>query len=1059
MSASSGNEGGRPSGKNMKNKSDVNSVMVVGGGIAGIQAALDLAEAGVKVILVESTPSVGGHMAQLDKTFPTNDCSMCILSPKMVEVGRHPNIELLTLAEVKEVEGEEGNFNVKVLQHPRYVDMDKCIACGNCSDECPRKVVSKFDEGLVKNKAIYIPFPQANPLKYSIDEKNCTYFNMLAKGKPGKCMRCAKICPADAVFFDDKPKDLTFNVSSVILTIGFTTYDPTQCGEYGYGKYKNVMTAMEFERMLSASGPFEGHLKRLSDGEAPKKIAFIQCVGSRNSNCGNNYCSSVCCMYGIKEAIIAKEHQDGLDVSIFYMDIRAYGKEFDYYYNRAKDELGINFINSRVAYIEENKDGSVILHYTGEGDKIDDQKFDLAILCTGLVPRQENIDLCKKIGLELNHYDFPLDQGFNSMETSRPGIFIAGAAGAPIDIPETVASASGSAANSAGIIGLAKRPTEKTGETGTGTEQTASEEKKAEQEEHPAQDGPRIGVFVCHCGINISKVVNVEDVSEFAEKLPDVVHSQNVLYACSQDMQDKIKEIVKEKNLNRVVVASCTPRTHEPLFQNTIEEVGLNPYLFEMTNIREHCSWVHGKEPEQATEKAKQLTKMAVAKSKLLYPLTKKSLDINRSGVVIGGGLAGMTAALELSNQGFQVTLLEREEMLGGNVNQIYSTITGKDPREYIKNIQEDLESRDNVDIFLNSDIKSIEGYVGNFHTKFAYRPTAVEENGSDKLETELHHGVIIVATGAVSYTPSEYHYRDSGRIITQRELEENIHNGSFKAGSVVMIQCVGSRNETHGYCSRICCAEAVKNAIEIKERNPDCEIHILYKDIRTYGLMEDYYKKASDLGVRFLRFEDDSQPSVKVEGDRPSVEIEDKLIGENLRFEPDLVVLSAAVRPQEDNHVLSQMLKVPLNRDRFFLEAHMKLRPVDFATEGVFICGMAHSPKLINETITQAKAAAMRAGIILSKEFLETEGIIAYVNESACRGCGFCVSVCPYDAIELVEVNQFGHKAMVASVNAVLCKGCGTCASTCLNGAIQQKMFEDKQLLSMLKEVLEVEE
>jgi heterodisulfide reductase subunit A len=1043
------------------NSGKPNRVLVIGGGIAGIQASLDLADAGVQVILVEHTPSIGGHMAQLDKTFPTNDCSMCILSPKMVEVGRHPNIVLYTLTDVLGIEGEEGNFTVTAVSQPRHVDMEKCIACGECSEVCPRKVSSDFEEGLAKGKAIHVPFPQAFPLKYSINEKHCTYFGMLAKGKPGKCMKCQEACPADAVVFDDTAEEHTWNVSSVILTMGFTTFDATECTEYGYGTYKNVLTAMEFERMLSASGPFEGHIKRLSDNESPKNIAFIQCVGSRNSQCGNNYCSSVCCMYGMKESIIAKEHQDDLDVTIFYMDIRAHGKEFDYYYKRAKEELEIEFIPSRVANISEDKDKNLILNYTNYDESLGERKFDMVVLCTGIVPTEKNIELCKTLGVELNHYNFPASDYYNTVETSRPGIFISGAAGTPIDIPETVASASGSAALSAGIVQIGKR-------FGTARAEEADTEKEVTEElveagsspdEKVLLEPPRIGVFVCHCGINIGKTVDVKTVAEYAQGLPNVVYTDNVLYACSQDIQDKIKDVVKDNNLNRVVVASCTPRTHEPLFQNTITEVNLNPYLFEMTNIREHCSWVHGKEPENATQKAMDLVRMAVAKSKLLYPLDKKHLGITRAGTVIGGGLAGMTAALEMANQGFKIMLIERSDKLGGNVHEIHSTISGEDPREYFSKLEKDIYASDNIDVYLNADIQTIEGYVGNFKTKLKYKPVGVPDSNGGPMEVELEHGTVIVATGAYSYSPTEYSYKDSEQIITQRELEQMMNSGKFDAKSVVMIQCVGSRDEEHGYCSRICCGEAVKNALAIKKLKPECDVDVLYKDIRTYGLMEDYFKEAGEAGIRFLMFDDNNKPKVSVTDGKPDVEIRDFVIGENVKYSPDLLVLSAAVRPQEDNSKLSQMLKVPLNRDGFFLEAHMKLRPVDFATEGVFICGMAHSPKFINETITQARAAAMRAGIILSKPFLETEGMIAFVTEEKCRGCGFCVSVCPYEAIELVEINSYGHKMNVAKVNEALCKGCGTCAAVCLNGAIQQKMFEDTQLLSMIARCLEVED
>jgi len=971
---------------------------------------------------VDNSSAIGGVMAQLDKTFPTNDCSMCILSPKLVECGRHLNVEVLTCSEVAEISGEVGNFNVSVRQRPRYVDIEKCTGCGVCAKFCPVDAIDAFNKGLSERTAIHINYPQAVPLVYMIDREKCV-----------GCGLCKNVCLADAINYSDQEKEVRLNVGAVILAPGVEEFNARLKSEYGYGRYPNVVTSIEFERILSASGPFMGRVQRPSDGDVPNKIAFIQCVGSRDITCGNPYCSSVCCMYATKEAVIAKEHMSQIEPTVFYIDMRAYGKDFDKYIERAKNKYGVRFVRCRVSEVKEMPETQNLkIKYETEDGRLLQEEFDLVILSVGFTPSENVKKLAKKLGVELNEHGFCKTQSFHPMETSRPGVFVCGMFSSPKDIPETVTQASAAAASVGRVLSLARG--------------TLVKRKEYPEELDVRGQPPRIGVFICHCGINIGGVVDVPSVVEYAQSLPNVVYACNNLYTCSSDTQELIKQKIKEHTLNRVVVASCTPRTHEPLFQETVREAGLNRYLFEMANIRDQCSWVHMREHEAATEKAKDLVRMAVAKARKFEPLDRILLDVIPSGLVIGGGLSGMTAALALAEQGFEVYLIEKEQELGGFLRNIYYTLEGEDPQRYLKKMTKKVQKNHLIHTFLGADIKEISGYVGNFRTTIT--------QGSEK--KDLDHGIIIVATGGKEYQPSEYLYGVDPRIITQSELENRLSTSDDvdELNCVVMIQCVGSRDDAHPYCSRVCCGEAVKNALKIKERSPDTQVFVLYRDMRTYGLVETYYEKARELGVVFIRYDEDNKPKViqkKSENKRDllSVSVYEPIIGEQLSIDTDLVVLSAAVVPPEENKILAQMLKVPLNEDGFFLEAHAKLRPVDFTTDGVFVCGMAHAPKSIEESISQAYAAVSRACTILSKGRIEAEGIVASVDEKICTGCGTCVKLCPYGAI---AKNELG----VAEVTAVLCKGCGLCAASCPERAITIPHFTDEQIISQTNAFLE---
>jgi heterodisulfide reductase subunit A len=1004
----------------------IGAVMVVGAGIGGIQAALDLADLGFKVYVLDKSPAIGGIMAQLDKTFPTNDCSMCILAPKMVEVGRNPNIQLISYAEIEQLEGEAGNFQVTIRKKARYIDEAKCKNCGTCASVCPVRVPDEFNENLTVRTSAHIPFPQAVPAIFLLDPEACLY------QRYGICRLCEKACEVNAINFDQKDELITLNVGAIILATGVDTFDPSVLPQYGYNKFQNVITSTEFERILNASGPFGGHVVRPSDRLPPNKVLWILCVGSRNRKLGNNYCSGVCCMYSIKEAVIAKEHDPNIDGYIFYMDIRAVGKGFDEYYQRAKVS-GINFVKARIAKIEEDPiSQNLIVDYENtESGEILSEEFDLVVLSIGFQPSESTTKLVQNLGIDLNKYNFASTHLFNPLETSKPGVYVCGTLSAPKDIPETVAEASGTAGMVSSLLQSERF--------------SLITEKKYPLEVSVEGQEPRIGAFICHCGINIGAVVNVPEVVEYAKTLPNVVYAEANLYTCSQDSQERIKQIIQDHQLNRVVIASCTPRTHEPLFQNTIREAGLNRYLFELVNIREQCSWVHMFEPEGATEKAKELVAMTVAKAQLFKPVRELSIQIKQSGLVIGGGIAGMTAALELANQGFDVFLIEKEKELGGLVRKIHYTLENEDPQQFLKDLIRKVEATDKVTALVDTNIRDITGYVGNFRV--------TTERGTTTRELEV--GTIVVATGGKEYKPSEYLYGQDERVLTQQDLEGKITAGTIHANSIVMIQCVGSRTEDRPYCSKICCTTAVKNALKLKELDPATEITILHKDIRTYGFKEDYYEKAREAGVRFIRFDQTKPPTVNTQDQELQVSLYDPASQETLAIIPDLLVLSAAFLPAE-NAELAQMLKVPREQNGFFLEAHVKLRPLDFATEGIFLCGAAQWPKFMNESIAQAKGAAARAAIILSKDSIKVPGVTASVNEERCIGCGACQELCPYNAIEMQYREKRLEKAIIPTYQAyvleALCKGCGTCASACPVQAITMPHFTNTQIMEMVK-------
>ncbi len=929
-----------------------------------------------------------------------------------------------TLSEVKDIKGEVGNFEVQITQHPRYINENLCIGCGACAEKCPKKIVDTYNAGLSKRRSAYVEYAQAVPLKYCIDGDSCIYL------QKGKCGACKKICPVDAVDFDQKPQTSTVQVGSVVLAPGYQAFDPSRFDNYNYTKLPNVITSVEFERMLSASGPTQGHVTRQSkDRREPKKIAWFQCVGSRDVNrCDNAHCSSVCCMYAIKEAVIAKEHiGDQLDCAIFYMDMRTHGKEFERFYNSARDKNGVRFIRSRVHSIDPVGDTDDLeVRYINEAGEIASEVFDLIVLSVGMETSPQVIDLAKRLGIELTAGNFCNTASFAPVTTSRSGIFACGAFQSPKDIPQAVVDASAAAAAAGEALAAARNTLTKTAEV--------------VPETNVGGERPRIGVFVCRCGINIAGVVDVPSVAEYAATLPFVEFATDNLYSCSQDTQETISKIIKEKNLNRVVVAACTPKTHEPLFQETLINAGLNKYLFEMANIRNQDSWVHKNTPDLATRKAKDLVRMAVSKVALTEPLKEAELQVNQTAVVIGGGISGMAAARSLSRQGYDTCIVERGDRLGGQALNLFRTAKGEDVQEKLGALIADVEDDEKIKVHLNAAVKKVEGFVGSFKTTLAI-------NGH---EEELEHGVVIMATGGSAFEPDEYHYGDDPRIVTSLELDRKLIDADPSLrdiGTAVFIQCVGSREPHRPYCSRVCCTHSVDNALALKRLNPNMDVFVLYRDVRTYGERERLYKEAREAGVIFIRFSLEGKPEVDLRDGKLQVRVTDHILGRPIELETDLLTLATAVLPNKDEQ-LAAFFKVPLNADGFFVERHAKLGPSEFATDGVFLCGLAHYPKPIDEAVAQAQAAASRAVTLLARKSIFTSGAVAKTDPFLCSRCGVCVSICPYSAPSFTES---GPQAGKAEINPVLCKGCGLCVASCRSGAIHLKGFDNNQIFAQI--------
>ena len=957
-----------------------------------------------------------------------DDCILCGLCVRICERMGNSAISLT---------GRGADMKVDT---PFHEQTDFCMGCGACAYICPtghikleditkkdvKPIPSEYDMGLKGRKPIYVPYAQAIPNIPAIDRDTCIHF------KTGECKICTEFCGVNAIDHSQEDEIVELNVGSIILAPGFQPFDPSKFDTYSYAKHPNVITSMEFERILSASGPTLGHLVRPSDHKEPKKIAWLQCVGSRDINrCDHGFCSSVCCMYAIKEAVIAKEHSGSdLDCSIFYMDMRTHGKDFERYYDDAREKHGVRFIRSRVHTIDPVEEGDeLIMKYATESGEFVEELFDLVVLSVGMETPPELLKLVSKLGIELTEGDFCQTDSFHPVATSREGIYVCGALAGPKDIPQSVIEASSAAAEAGALL--------------SGVRNTLTKTSEVPEERNVTGERPRIGVFVCHCGINIGGVVDVPAVRDYASSLPYVEYVSDNLYSCSQDSQEAISQVIETNNLNRIVVAACTPKTHEPLFQETLTSSGLNKYLFEMTNIRNHDSWVHKDDPEKATEKAKDLVRMAVTKAALVEPLEEAEAAVDQRALVIGGGISGMAAAKSLSAQGYEVCLVERATSLGGQALSLHKTWKGEDVQEKLAVLIGSVETDGNIDLRLGTELSNVEGFVGNFKTTLAF----------EGKEEVIEHGVAFIATGASEFKPREYLYGEDPRVISHQELDKKFieNDPSLKEmKSAVFIQCVGSRETERPYCSRVCCTHSMESALHLKEINPEMDVYILYRDIRTYGERETLYRKARAAGVLFFRFSTDQKPRVTVGQDCLEIEVIDHILEKPVLLKADLVSLATAIVPYKDEK-LAQFFKIPMNENGFFVEAHAKLGPSQFATDGVFLCGMAHYPKPIDESVAQAQAAASRAITLLARKKIRVSGAIAQVNFGSCSSCGVCIDVCPYSAPSFVKEGRFKGKA---EINPVLCKGCGLCVASCRSGALNLKGFGEDQILAMINEI-----
>jgi heterodisulfide reductase subunit A len=891
----------------------------------------------------------------------------------------------------------------------------------------------QFNQEISKNKAVHVYFSQAIPLVSYIDE-SCLYL------KENKCDICRGVCQADAIDFKQTTEKAEVNVGAIILSSGIEPFDLKVNDEYGYGKMQNVVTSMDFERLLSSTGPYDGEVLRASDKKHPKKIAWIQCVGSRRVTPGeNSYCSGVCCTYAQKQVILTKDHNAEAECTIFHNDIRSHGKDFERYFQRAEQLPGVQFIRSYVSIereIPESK--NVVVKYATSDDGVKEEEFDMVVLSVGLNPPADYEKLAGQFGIELNSHGFSKAIHSNPMKTNMPGIFVSGAFQGPTDIPESVYTASGAGAQCGELLDYRRGKLAK--------ERIYPPERDVSKEE------PRIGVFVCHCGANIGSVVNVPSTVEYALTLPHVVYAQEQLFSCATNSAKEITDLAAEKGLNRVVIAACSPRTLEPLFRDTLREAGLNQYYCEMANIREHCSWVHSKQKEEATQKAKDITRMSIARARYLEPLQEFDLPVNKTALVVGGGIAGMTCALSIAKQGHEVHLVEKDKDLGGMARRIHTTIEGMDVCAYLDDVIRAVYNNPLIHVSHEATITDVSGYLGNFTTR-------VETEGRVK---EIKHGASILAIGADVYKPTEYLYGENEKVFTHIELGEQIAKGEetiINAESLVMIQCVGCRNEDRNYCSRVCCSHAIKNALKLKEINSEMDIYILFRDMRTYGFREDYYREASDKDVKFIRYEPDDKPQVVAakEGGKEviRVTVPDPILGQRLEIDADVLSLAAAVIPAASTHEVSGLFKVTLSPDDFFKEAHVKLKPVEFATDGVYLCGTAHYPKHIQETINQAYGAAGRVLTLLSHDTVTASGSVCEVKENDCVSCGACITACTYDAIGFIDT----PKGKKARVNPILCKGDGVCSAKCPTNAIVLKHFTDDELCSQIDAAISEEE
>jgi heterodisulfide reductase subunit A len=1002
-----------------------NKVLIVGGGMGGIRAALDLAEAGRDVVLIDKGYSIGGLMAKLDRTFPTNNCDLCTLSPHLSETGRRLHIELMAMTELSDLEGEAGSFNATLVTQPRFIDLQKCTACGDCYRLFPRFV--RFTPGLDHRAPTCMRYPQATPYAFSVDRDACSNMDELARA-----------CPVGAILPQDTAKEQKVEVGSVILSPGAEVFNPQGLGNYGYKVHPNVVTSLDYERILSASGPTQGELVRPSDGKKPRRIAWIQCAGSRGFQEGSvSYCSSACCMYALKEAIVTRERfQSDIETVIFYMDMRTYGKDYELYLQRAVNDYGVQLVRSRPDAVQPViRDGVVtgdlsisFLPRANKGPCT--EVFDMVVLVTGFRIAADVKELEGKLGVEINEHAFAKTEDFNPVATSRAGVYVCGLLESPKDIPDTIVQASAAACCALRDLSPERIIHE--------SEEAYPPERDVVGEE------PRVGVFVCDCGFDIGGIVNVEDLAARASAIPQVVVAETVGRGCSRESVERIQEAIDKKRLNRVVIGACSPRTREALFQDAVRKAGLNKYLVEIANLRDQDTWVHLDRPDSASDKAMRLLRMAVAAARLARPLAEKVLPMNKDVLVVGGGVAGMTASLSLADMGYRVNLVERSGQLGGVAGKVRRTLGGEDVRAYLDELIKRTEHHERITVSKRAIVVDHSGIAGMFKTGI--------QVGPQMFYRQINHGITILATGALPNRPDKFLLGRHPAVTTQLDVDALIEDNPSKIKEwkdVVMIQCVGSRIPENPNCSRVCCQAAIKNALRIRSLNPEAEIYILYRDMRTPGFEEDFYRKARDQGVIFIPYDQDDKIRVEAEGERVAVSFTDLVLDRQIKISADGLVLSTGFSADEEStEDLGMIFHLPRTSDGYFLENHVKLEPVDLSIPGFFVAGTAHGPKTIRDSITQAMAAAGRAQTFLARNAINLGAAAAQVDQEKCAACLVCVRACPFNVPFINEDHS--------EIDPAKCHGCGTCASECPAMAIQLMQYEDDHILAKVDGLFE---
>lgn len=1016
----------------MADEKRAGTVLVVGAGIAGIKAALELAETGYRVLLAEASPHIGGILAKLDHQFPTDHCGMCRMLPM---VGReyasqhcmrkslfHDNIEILPFTEVKSIEGGAGAYQVELLRHARHVNTEICNGFGECVEACPVEVPDEFNHGLTTRKAIYQPVPHNVPRMLVVDTDACT-----------KCGECINVCPMDAIDLDAEDTVDTVEVDAVILAHGTTLYDPEAYDDAKpYTVSEDVVTSLAFERILSGSGTYDGEIHRPSDGKPAKRIAWIQCVGSRNRRHGRDYCSSICCMFALKEAVLA--HEEGgpdVETTIFYMDMRTFGKGFYRYREKAENEHGVRLVRCRVQEVLKEPDGSLLIrYYDPVAGEFKVELFDMVVLSTGQTPFEDHRKTAELLGMELEESGLLHTEDFSKVKLVKDGIYICGSLMGLTDISEAITSGIAAAGEVSKLLASIDAP-------------------MIHEQEAPERDvdrqAPRGALILCRCkDEKVPGGLDLEPLGPELEKLHGIDEVHVVDYLCRDEQREELAEILDKTQCNRILFGACLPYVYKQKLKKIARAAGFNSSLVEVFNLLDQARLGISEEDDRAwIERLVDEVQVHVEKLKLSKSLHVDRKPINQSALVVGGGVAGMRSALSLAGRGVDVHMVEKSGKLGGHAgNELQYTVDGLDTAEMIAGLVQEVQDQQNISVHFNSEIVDSSGALGSF--------TSTVKNVNSEETEAIEHGAVILATGGHEGGTNEYSYGESPLIATQAEFEKKFAAGEIDASglnNVVMIQCVGSR-EAGGreYCSRICCAAALKNAFKIREINPEARIYILNRDMMTYGYFEQYYTRARGEGIIFVKYDPDNKPEVEVDGGKPVVKYTDQVLRMPMEIKADQLILATGIEPSESNAALAGVFGVQVNEDGFFVEADTKWRPVEFNKLGVFIAGLAHSPQTVNETIMQAEAAAQKAYEYLSRGEIHTARVVSTVHDAICSRCLRCVDVCPYDA------RSYDAAQNRVVVDPAACQACGMCAVSCPNNAAEVLGWNEKQTMTVIE-------